>query len=400
MWYLYVMRLVEDIHVKAVGRAAVSRFCRSAAGQFCRSAAGFAVVGLPLWLAACSHVPEAINPVAWYRDISGNSSRDVKDQEGRNQQNLAAGGDKAYPNLATVPDEPDRVLSGIDRDKLQESLIADRNNAKYTRDQLEAGRAAGPGTASSAPAPQPESQADAAPTPAQQSAMVPPVAAGQSIQTSPVPAPAPLKPAAPTAQNRQNGGEQLPAESSLQTPEVRSVPQGEAPPPPPAPANIPQPPAASPAPVKSAAANPVQLTPPPAAARQIQTPPAERPAQSTLALRTPNGSGRAMSVSVGDITFATGSAALPAAHTGPLSDIAGLYKQAGGRIRVVGHAEQGTGGDAVQQQVASLDLALDRANAVAQALAALGVPANAISVEAAPSHGGSELPRAEVFMEY
>ena len=45
-------------------------------------------------------------------------------------------------------------------------------------------------------------------------------------------------------------------------------------------------------------------------------------------------------------------------------------------------------------------VALDRANAVAQALVVLGVPANAIAVEAAPTHGGSELPRAEVFMEY
>lgn len=401
MWYLQVMRLVEDIHVNAVGRAAICGFCRIAAG--------FAVIGLPLGLAACSHVPDAVNPVAWYRDISGNSGRDAKDQEGRNQKNLAAGGDKAYPNLASVPDEPDRALSGIDRDKLQESLIADRNNAKYSADQLEAGRAAGHGTASSAAAPQPGTQAEAAPTPAQQSAMVPPVAADQQSpsaaptvpvqQTAALPPPAPSQPAASAAQGRQNGGEQLPAESSLQTPGVRSVPQGEAPPPPPPPANIPEPPAASP-PAKSAAANPVQLTPPSAAQGQIQTPSAERPAQSTLALHTPNASGKAMSVSVGDITFATGSAALPPAHTGPLSDIAGLYKQAGGRIRVIGHAEQGTGGDPVQQQVASLDLALDRANAVAQALAALGVPANAISVEAAPTHGGSELPRAEVFMEY
>jgi outer membrane protein OmpA-like peptidoglycan-associated protein len=396
------MRLIDDIRVKALGRVAISKFCRSAAGKFCRCAAGFAVLGLPLWLAACSHVPDAINPVAWYRDVSGNSKSDVKDQQGRNQNNLAAGGDKAYPNLATVPDEPDRVLSGIDRDKLQESLVADRNNAKYSGDQLEAGRATSPGIASPAAAPQPQTQADAAPTPAQQSAMVPPGTADRSVQTSPVPAPAPLKPAAPAAQNRQNGSEQPPVESSLQTPEVRSVPQGETPPPPPQPANISQPPAASPAPVKSAAANPVQLTQPSAAERQIQTPPVERPAQSSLALRSPSGSGRAMSVSVGDITFATGSAALPAAHTGPLSDIAGLYKQSGGRIRVIGHAEEtaGGGGDAVQRQVASLDLALDRANAVAQALAALGVPANAISVEAAPTHSGSELPRAEVFMEY
>ena len=398
------MRLVNDMRVKAPGRAAIFRFCRSAAGV--------AVLGLPLWLAACSHVPDAVNPVAWYRDISGNSKGDVKDQQGRNQNNLAAGGDKAYPNLATVPDEPDRVLSGIDRDKLQESLIADRNNAKYSSEQLEAGKAPSPGTASPAVASQPQTQADAAPAPAQQSAMVPPVAADQqapsAAPTVPVQQSAALSPPSakqttqtnsPATQNRQNGSEQAPAESSLQTPEVRSLPQGETPPPPPAPANIPQPPAAS-AQAKSAAANPIQLTPPPAAGPQIQSSPTERPAQLSLALRSPSDAGKAMSVSVGDITFTTGSASLPPAHTGPLSDIAGLYKQAGGRVRVVGHAEEKAGGDPVQQQVASLDLALDRANAVAQALVVLGVPANAIAVEAAPTHGGSELPRAEVFMEY
>ncbi len=200
------MRPIEDIRVKAPGRASISKFCRSAAG--------LAALGLPLWLAACSRVPDAINPVAWYRDISGNSNNDVKDQQGRNQGNLAAGGDKAYPNLATVPDEPDRVLSGIDRDKLQESLIADRNNAKYSSDQLEAGHAASPGTASPAEAPQPQTQMDASHAPAQQTAMVPPIAADQSTQTNPVPVPAPAKPAGTAEQNRQNGHEEPPAEST------------------------------------------------------------------------------------------------------------------------------------------------------------------------------------------
>jgi len=60
----------------------------------------------------------------------------------------------------------------------------------------------------------------------------------------------------------------------------------------------------------------------------------------------------------------------------------------------------GAGSDPVQQQVSSLDLALDRANAVAQALAQMGVPANQISVEAAPTRGGNDVARAEVFMEY
>jgi outer membrane protein OmpA-like peptidoglycan-associated protein len=343
-----------------------------------RTAAGLIALGLPLWLASCSHVPEAVNPVAWYRDISGSSQNDAKDEQSRNQKNLEAGTDKDFPNLASVPGEPNSTLSGIDRDKLQQSLIADRNNAKYSNEQLEAGQANVPGVA-----PPPAAVAAASP-PAQQSAALPPAAANPPAPANPVQASAPPKPAAPAAQSRQNGRQEPPVESSLQTPAVRSIPQGETPPPPPPPANI-VPPAVT-APVNNAAA------PSSGPARQAQT---------NLAMRSPGVAGvGGMSVSVGDITFAAGSSSLTPAHNGPLGEIAGLYKQSGGRIRVVGHAELGSGGDPVQQQVASLDLALDRANAVAQALAQMGVPPNEISVEAAPTRGANDVARAEVFMEY
>ncbi len=43
------------------------------------------------------------------------------------------------PISPTVPAAPDDALSTIDRDKLQKSLVADRANAKYTDDHLEAG---------------------------------------------------------------------------------------------------------------------------------------------------------------------------------------------------------------------------------------------------------------------
>jgi len=331
-----------------------------------RTAAGLIALGLPLWLASCTHVPEAVNPIAWYRDVTGSSQNDAKDEQSRNQKNLQAGTDKDFPNLASVPGEPNSTLSGIDRDKLQQSLIADRNNAKYSNEQLEAGQSAAPGVA-----PPPAAVAATSP-PAQQSASLPPASANPPARANPVQASAPPKPAAPAAQNRQNGRQEPPVESSLQTPAVRSIPQGETPPPPPPPANIAAAPSSGPA----------------------------RQSQTNLAMRSPGVANSGMSVSVGDITFAAGSSSLTPAGNGPLSEIAGLYKQSGGRVRVVGHAELGTGGDPVQQQVASLDLALDRANAVAQALAQMGVPPNEISVEAAPTRGANDVARAEVFMEY
>jgi len=352
--------------VKILGRAAGFLFSRSAARV---------ALALPLWLTACSHVPDAINPVAWYRAVSGTSNSDYKDDQARNQQNLESGSNQPYPNLASVPDVPDRALSSIDRSKLQDSLIADRNNAKYSGQQLEAGQPPGSGTADTTAAPQSQTQADATASP------VPPVAA------NPVPAPAPTSSAPPATQAHQPP----PAESALQSPAVRTVPQGEPVPPPPPPANVAQAPAAVPAPppMQTASTGPITLTPP-----------TQRPAQTGLAMHPPGG-GNTIAVSVGAITFAPGSAALPATDNS-LSQIAGLYKQTGGRIRVVGHSEPAAAGSSpAQQQVADLDLALDRANAVAQALAQMGVPANEISVEAAPIKvGTSDTPRAEVFMQY
>jgi len=106
-----------------------------------------------------------------------------------------------------------------------------------------------------------------------------------------------------------------------------------------------------------------------------------------------------VSVSVGDIAFARGSSDLPETQRSALAEIAGLYKQTGGQIRVVGHAEPGSSSDAMRQRIAGLDLALDRAGAVAEALVRMGVSPRNIQVEAAPAAAG-ERPRAEVFMEY
>lgn len=116
-------------------------------------------------------------------------------------------------------------------------------------------------------------------------------------------------------------------------------------------------------------------------------------------MQTPAKAQSPVSVSVGDVVFAQGSSDLAETQRSALSEIAGLYKQTGGDIRIVGHSEPGHSNDAIRQRLAGLDLALDRANAVAQALTKMGVPAHNIRVEAAPV-GAQEQPRAEVFMEY
>src|SRR5205807_87560 len=92
-----------------------------------------------------------------------------------------------YPNLATVPPPPVRALTAAEREKLTQSLIADRTNARHTDEQLRAGFspvAAAPPPPPGEPGAQPE-----------QVAAVPPSS----------PAPAPSTPSAASASNGSAG---------------------------------------------------------------------------------------------------------------------------------------------------------------------------------------------------
>ncbi|MDE2229850.1 MAG: OmpA family protein [Alphaproteobacteria bacterium] len=351
---------------------------------------GAAVAAAALPLAGCDHVPDAVNPVAWYRDASGASQSDVEDANQRNEANLEAGSKEPYPNLASVPNVPSSATSTKDRQKLVDSLIADRANAKYNNEQLQAGQ-----VASIAPPPAPlklgppGSSPTTAVSPPQSS---PPHAAAPTPVTS-----APIAPVAPAASA--NTREAAPMESTLTSPTIPTAPKGQVPLPPPPPATVTHtPPPAAPA---VAAAEPNA----PPTAPKLTAPPAAAPAgvreggRPALAMRTPAKAQNVISVSLGDVAFAPGSASLPEAQRSALTEIAGLYRQTHGQIRVVGHAEPGHGTDAAQQRIAGLDLALDRANAVAQALSKLGVPATDIRIEAAPASTEARS-RAEVFMEY
>ncbi|MGH6984664.1 MAG: OmpA family protein [Stellaceae bacterium] len=341
---------------------------------------GTAIAAVALPLAGCSHVPDAVNPVAWYRDAAGTSQNDAQDANQRNQQNLEAGSKQPYPNLATVPNAPSQATSTIDRDKLVQGLVADRANAKYNNEQLQAGSQ----LASIAPPPPPVKLNP--PGTSATSAVSPPSSAAAPAPSASTATAAPSASAA-----KARGQQQLPAESTLTSPAIRTTPQGQVPPPPP-----PQPEVARtsppPAPTIPSAA--------PGAAPQL-TPPAGVRAggQPSLAMQTPAKAQNPISVSVGDVAFAQGSSDLAETQRSALAEIAGLYKQTGGDIRIVGHSEPGHSNDAIRQRIAGLDLALDRASAVAQALTKMGVPAHNIRVEAAPA-STQEQPRAEVFMEY
>ncbi len=111
------------------------------------------------------------------------------------------------------------------------------------------------------------------------------------------------------------------------------------------------------------------------------------------------------------IYFADASSALDANAHRVLREVVRLQRENGGLVRVVGHASARTGtDDLLRQKIGNLRMSLARANAVAAALADMGVPADRIQVagagdteliydESSPT-GEAGNRRAEIYLDY
>lgn len=337
------------------------------------------VAALGLQLAGCSSVPNALNPIEWYRDVMGLSDDDDLGN-GQNEQNLQEGSNEPYPNLGSVPAAPDTALSSLDRDKLVESLVSDRNNAKYSDDNLQAGRTAVTAPPPAAPGATTPSPTAASPAPAPPA----PAPSAPVASATPPPPPATARPPSTSRQPPQRGSEAPPAESPLVSPAVRSEPPGET-------ATAAPPPPSMPPPNRVASAIPR------ATAAPKLRPPGSPETEASAPAAAPVSRGAAISYRVADVRFAPGSALLSDKLRDTIAEIVRLHNENGGTIRIVGHGEGGGGNAAVT----GLNLALDRAQAVGVALADSGVPAKDIVVEAAPvaARGGTDVPRAEIYLE-
>jgi outer membrane protein OmpA-like peptidoglycan-associated protein len=411
-----------------------------------------ALVALLLGLAAC-------NPVDTWRDLTGVSRNDPDPETTPNTKNLAAGGASDYPNLATVPPPPERALTAAEREKLTQSLIADRTNARHTDEQLRAGFssvAAAPPPPAGQPAAEPEQLAAApppSPIPAPSASAAPPSAAsvagngasGQKPTKLPAslsaettfastatgvgaagekpglpPAGAPRAaraggktPAEPGQGLRKQGEppEPGPMESSLEVPQARATPEPEQIQPAPPPPQLPTTPKVATAPTPLAgglaaggALAPLPLPqakssagyePPPVAPELPPVPP------TRTATAGPGKGGAKPPARVGtpvaEIKFGTDSAILTDKDRQTLDTVLPVYQQNPGKVRVVGYA--GAGGGAVEQ-LDSYRTALERAQAVASALTKAGIPSDKIQVEAAPQGDNSGESRAEVLLEH
>jgi len=377
--------------------------------HFSRCAAyRLAILAVVLGLGAC-------NPVETWRDWTGTSKNDPDPETTPNTQSLAAGEASDYPNLATVPPPPNRALTAAERDKLAQSLIADRTNAKYSDEKLRAGFPAVPAPVPPPPPPVPAATDDA---------QAKPVAGGTPSTPAPVAVPsptpsegsaAPASPAAPDSgtattkttaaagQGFRKSGEPPeppPMESRLEVPKVRSVPNPEqvqsSPPPPyptpaptaanapPATPHLPSPPA--PAPMPEAIGSTAYQPPPP-----VLPPLANSGKSSQKPPAAPTGT------PIAEVKFTADSTALSDEDRKTLEKVVPLYEQNPGKVRVVGYAGAGSG---AAEQLNSFRAALDRAQAVAAALTKAGIPADKIAVEAAPSGADLVESRAEVLLEH
>ena len=347
-----------------------------------RWASRAAVAAMVLGLGAC-------NPIETYRNLTGASKNDPNPATTPNTRNLAAGEQSPYPNLATVPPPPTREMTMAEVDKLTQSLIADRRNAKYTTEQLQAGFDTGAGPAPPPPPAAPAGRAKPGPAVA-----TPPAAAPSKIASAASAAPGPRKPGEPPVPG--------PMESTLQTPQIPSLPQpqqNEPAPPPPPPSVLHAPPATSaphpPGPPASAALAPAQFEPPPP---PPVLPPAStgRTAAAAIAGKTNGSAPPPVDTPVAQIDFAANSTTLSNADRQSLGSIVPLYRSHPGKVRVVGYSGVGSSAD---QQLNGFQAALDRAQTVANALAKAGIPADKILVEAAPTGSDSGQSRAEVMFE-
>jgi outer membrane protein OmpA-like peptidoglycan-associated protein len=336
---------------------------------------------LTLIVAGCSSTPDWANPMEWYRDASDAIFGSDKEESraSNTPQRETPGAEKPFPNLASVPERP-KAESPERRAEVARSLEADRANARYSEERIQRQ------SDSTAARPQPSSMQ--APSPA-------PVSRAPSAQVAAVPVPPPPPAASSPAPRATVPPPPMTSPSTLPSPaEIGPNPPSQPPqfaaPPPSPPAVLPLQPSVR-RPMTNAVSvarvgNPTFGAPP----TDIEA--AQGGGSSPMtSFAEPGGiapvAGTPAPQVAGDraaiIGFKGGSARLNAADRGRIRQVASLYRQRGGAIRVEGHASSRTKDmDPVRHQMVNFDISLNRANVVARELVRAGVPESAVFVAA------------------
>ncbi|TAN79304.1 MAG: hypothetical protein EPN20_00510 [Magnetospirillum sp.] len=354
---------------------------------------GKSVVAMAL-IAGCSWVPDAMNPVEWYRGVANTISSDERPDIASPRRP-----DGTFPNVNQAPDK--------DRKQPSKGLAADRENSKYAES---ARREPAPTKqlARRAPPAQAQTQVAQAPAPQDGKGSYQP-SLDRRMQTARDDGPsAPPRTASGGPPARADVPDAIPTRRTVLADHYQRRLAESA-----AATNKNDPftgvPAARP---ESSYNQPVHTYAVPAnapvgygraayAADSGGGAPELVPPRGVKGMRGAKGavipSGPAASFEVASVQFG-GNGGLTAGDRAALKDVAGLQRQTGGVIRIVGLAPSGAISFAGGDETA---IATQRANAVAKALTGMGVPARKVLVAADPSGGmGFDDAGAKVSIEY
>jgi len=365
--------------------------------RFARVARLAILVGCGVAVAGCTGAVET------FRAVRGFNKSDPDPVTAPFSGNMAAAEAMPYPNLASVPPPPSRATTEVERQKLTEKLVAERAAA-----QAAAGTpAAAPSTPATAAAPSivPESPPRSAAAAAQP---VPAAPTAPGAASEPPPAPARLAAATPT--HTATGGDMpspdrstanasnpdLPRDSELQMPQVRSLPEPDdprpAPPPPRLPPVPPPAPFSQPPPAALVGVAPQQ---PPSVPELAPIAPPPAPGLATPALTKSEPPRTAGVTTVAMLDAADADQLDPA----QITSVAARYKERLGStpplrtVRVVVYtATPAPGAD----PLGGYHDALERAQGIAKVLTEAGIPEKMIQTEAKPAAGPIAAARAEI----
>ena len=340
----------KALHIQPSGAVLPTAWPPSGAGLRTASL-GTVIMGL-LFVGGCSYVPDALNPIEWYKDtVNLFTDDDVPDETAeRGQPPLKSGlvadraapppgGDQPYPNLGTVPPRP-RASSPAERQQAVQALTAPAPRQYAT----------GTGTRQAAAA---STLQPAAPPPPAQPMM-------------PMAAPAPVSPqaaqmaaAAPPPPQLQMRPSSI-VEETYRARLAQRRPGGEF---------VALGPANAAAPVDQpfrtviVSSNGVELGNP------VPTPDYER---SGFFAQGSGPSGKALRVAT--ILFPNGSARLSSTDRSILRKVYVLHRRKGGKVRIIGHASSRTRNlTAVKHKMVNFNISVSRADAIAKELMRLGV---------------------------
>ncbi len=378
-----------------------------------------AAIGMIALLAGCSSVPDAVNPVEWYKGardlITGDDEEQANGAGDQQAENRLAGerntpppgSDEPIPEVSSVPQRPD-VPSRIERERIARGLVADRENARQYSDSIARrdGEVVNPL--------QPEGatrQAELAPAPPAQP--IPPVMSGTSPEAMQAPTPPAPRPMMPAPQEPSMARAPTAAPTMPQVAAVPREPIVDL-------SNAPPPPRFASPSFQSVEDEIGTVVVSSSGTRPMET--AASPARSRRALRaSPAGAPRSLAefdptgvrgtYQVATILFDNGSANLDADDRRILRQVVNQQRQTGGTIRVVGHASSRTRNmDVVQHKMVNFQISVARADAVARELMKLGSPPDSLFVGAASDSepvyeefmptGEAGNRRAEIFIDF